>query len=234
MHSFSVHNSSVYRLQPTSCVFDPPTRSEYSCDSGSRVLRCSSVIPLFASPNHQAPTMYAVAVSSEYIICSRVSKDHRQGHKDTDSSNTHQVVVELEVLESHRSCACNDPQSDNSDPYAKEGERLSRERISHLAYGSRSTTVEEKVQGQVCDMALMASALRGDSSVPGGKAETRQRMDPFARQQGFAVPPHAYGRESGASMVYFVYILYRNGSGFVKPVLARPRGLEINALHFHT
>lgn len=144
MHSFSVHNSSVYRLQPTSCVFDPPTRSEYSCDSGSRVLRCSSVMPLFASPNHQAPTTYAVAVSREYMTFDKVSKDQGQRCKDTNSSSTHQIVIKLEVLEAHCGRASNNPQGDGGDSYAKEGERLSHERVSHLAYRSRSTAIEEK------------------------------------------------------------------------------------------
>jgi len=193
MHSFSVHNSRVYRLQPTSCVFDPPTRSEYSCDSESRVLRCVSVMPLFASPNHQAPTMYAVAVSREYITFSRVSKDQCQNSRYTNSSCAHQVVIELEVLEAHRSRACNDSQGDNGDSYAKEGERLSRERISHLAYGSRFTAIEKKDQDQVCDMAPMATTLMSDSSIPSKKSRNTATDGPFARQQGFALAPHAIG-----------------------------------------
>jgi hypothetical protein len=193
MHSFSVHNSSVYRLQPINCVFDPPTRSEYSSDSGSRVLRCSSVIPLFASPSHQAPTMYAVAVSREYMTFNRVSKEQSQRYRDTNSSSTHQVVIELEVLEAHRSRACDDSQGDNGDSYAKEGERLSRERISHLADGSRFTAIEEKDQDQVCDMAPMATTLMNDSSVPSKKSRNAATDGPFARQQGFAVAPHTVG-----------------------------------------
>jgi hypothetical protein len=194
MHSFSVHNSSVYRLHPTSCVFDPPTRSEYSCDSVSRVLRCSSVMPLFASPNHQAPTMYAVAVSREYMTLSRFSKDQCQ-YRCTNSSSTHQVVIKLEVLEAHRSRACNNSQGDNGDSYAKEGERLSRERISHLACGLRFTAIEEKDQDQVCDMAPMATTLMSNSSVPSEKSMNTATDRPFARQQGFAMAPHAIGRE---------------------------------------
>ena len=63
-------------------------------------------MPLFARPWNHAPTMYAAAVSREYMTCSRVSKDQDQRIDDTDSSNTHKVVIELESTEAHRSYAC--------------------------------------------------------------------------------------------------------------------------------
>lgn len=159
MHNFNVHSSSVYRLQPTNCVFDPPTRSEYSCDSGSSVSRCSSVMPLFASPSHQAPTMYAAAVSREYMTCDGMSQHQDKRDDYTNSSNTHEVVVELEAPDTYHSRARNNPQCDNGNAHAKEGECLSRERVSHLPSKSHSTAIEGKVQNQVCGVALMVSAL---------------------------------------------------------------------------
>lgn len=165
MHSFSVHSSSVYKFQPTNCVFEPPTRSEYSCDSGLRFMRCSSVIPLFASPSHQAPTMYAVAVSREYMTLNRVSEVQYHICRNTNSGSTHQVVIELEVLDAYCSRTCDSPKSDNGDSDAKEGESFSRERIPHLAYGSRFSAIEKKDQNQVCDMAPMDTTLMSDTSV---------------------------------------------------------------------
>lgn len=50
--------------------------------------------------------MYAAAVSREYMTCNRVSKDQNQRIGDTDSSNTHKVVIELESPEAHRGYAC--------------------------------------------------------------------------------------------------------------------------------
>lgn len=178
--------------------------------------------------------MYAVAVSREYMTFSRVSKDQCQRSRDTNSSSAHQVVIKLEVLEAHRSRACNNSQGDNGDSYTKEGERLSCERISHLAYGSCYTAIEEKDQDQVCDMAPMATTLMSDSSVPSIECRNTATDGPFARQQGFAVAQHAIGKESGASMAFLLHVLRRNGSRAIMPVFARPRKMETNALHLHT
>lgn len=144
MHSFSVHNKSVYKLQPTNCVFDPPTRSEYSCDSGSSVLRCSSVRPLFASPNHQAPTMYAVAVSREYMTCDDVRRYYIEEYESTNSSYTHEVVIELESLDAYGGRTRYNPQCNKGDSYPKEGECFSCESVSHLPTGPCSTAIEDK------------------------------------------------------------------------------------------
>lgn len=66
MHVFNSHSNSVYKDQPATWTFDPPTRRRYSSESGDNDERCLSVMELLARPINQAPTMYAAPVSSPY------------------------------------------------------------------------------------------------------------------------------------------------------------------------
>ena len=103
------------------------------------------------------------------------------GYLNTNSSNGHQIVIELEALDPYRSRARNDPECDDGNAHAKQGERLSCEGVSHLAAGSRSTTIEGKRSGSSLRQGTVAHNL--NERLIGAQREKQKHGERWSRLQ---------------------------------------------------
>jgi len=129
MQVFSSHKRSVYKDQPVTCTFEPPTRKRYSSELGESVLRCSSVIALFASPINHAPTIYAAPVSrpyTTYLICQHYNSKLIESahHCTTHTRQNHQIVIWLEISWSNHDPSCCGTQTNDHNGHRQKCECL--------------------------------------------------------------------------------------------------------------
>lgn len=113
----TIHHSSPYLV-------------EYSSLFGSRFLRSSSVMPLLASPFQCAPTLYAKAVSAEYVNYASPLVSQLipfTSCRETDDDQQHEVVICLQTLKANSDDSRIGPQEDDGDGHAKKRESFCRE-----------------------------------------------------------------------------------------------------------